>query len=382
MTNLDQEIKIGNEIEHEHTNDRTLANIICMDHLREDPHYYSKLMAAGLGNEKPAQQIAQVDRAKSGQDNLVKPVAPPIPAGVEAPANKSPLKSSGLGVGAPQLKSSDLKTNGGKNQVSPGKTIPKNPEPSVETAAGTVNKTTGANIPHGVVIKKTPPIGGSSMSQAPKVSTGDVLDHFCGQMDLDTVETNNDGPLEISIDRVNLPMGEALNHLGEREFQTYEGWKAAVKKMYPNMSIEGNKDIAQASVGGKGVAEWDGAVGSIYNPSQPIKTTKEGTTPHTFYTKKSTKPQAPLARPSVDEKLESNDKKLYNISREKIFDMLPGFGDKIQFQHIGSLFASGFMDEKTAEEINSKFPNSVHLDEKPSISEGGAELKKKIVTRD
>lgn len=52
-------------------------------------------------------------------------------------------------------------------------------------------------------------------------------------------------------------------------YNTYGGWRAAVKKKHgPNVEFEGDKDIAQAFVmkNGKrtGVGEWDGAVGELY----------------------------------------------------------------------------------------------------------------------
>jgi len=47
---LDQ-IKKGMEVEMEHTNDRRMALKIALDHLKEDPKYYDKLMAAGLEEE-------------------------------------------------------------------------------------------------------------------------------------------------------------------------------------------------------------------------------------------------------------------------------------------------------------------------------------------
>ena len=55
---------------------------------------------------------------------------------------------------------------------------------------------------------------------------------------------------------------EAKNYMGEREFQTYEGWKRACKKIKPDAKFTGDRDIDGCEVG-----EWDGAVGSIYNKS-------------------------------------------------------------------------------------------------------------------
>lgn len=59
-------------------------------------------------------------------------------------------------------------------------------------------------------------------------------------------------------------ISERLNHLGEKEYNTYRGWVVAVKKVDPNAKFSGDKDIG-AAVGadGKHIGEWDGAVGSV-----------------------------------------------------------------------------------------------------------------------
>lgn len=43
-----EELALGTETELEHTSDRKVASRIAMDHLTEDPHYYTKLRRAGL----------------------------------------------------------------------------------------------------------------------------------------------------------------------------------------------------------------------------------------------------------------------------------------------------------------------------------------------
>jgi hypothetical protein len=57
---------------------------------------------------------------------------------------------------------------------------------------------------------------------------------------------------------------EAKNHMGETEYNTYSGWRAACKKAGAD-EFEGDRDICQAKKGGKGVGEWDGAVGTVYD---------------------------------------------------------------------------------------------------------------------
>lgn len=52
LRNFDpNELAMGLEVEREHASDPEIAREITMDHLTEDPHYYSKLKAAGLADE-------------------------------------------------------------------------------------------------------------------------------------------------------------------------------------------------------------------------------------------------------------------------------------------------------------------------------------------
>jgi len=43
-----KQLAMGIEVEHEHTSDNRIAKKIAMDHLKEDPIYYTKLNKAGL----------------------------------------------------------------------------------------------------------------------------------------------------------------------------------------------------------------------------------------------------------------------------------------------------------------------------------------------
>ena len=60
---------------------------------------------------------------------------------------------------------------------------------------------------------------------------------------------------------------EAKNHLGDREYATYNGWKSACRKAYPGCTFYGDRDIGGANLNGKDVGEWDGSVGCVYNDS-------------------------------------------------------------------------------------------------------------------
>lgn len=75
-----------------------------------------------------------------------------------------------------------------------------------------------------------------------------------------------------------LGLYEAKDHLGEREYSTWSGWRAACKKANPDVWFEGDKDIAQAMVGPKpykhgetkAIGEWDGDKGSVFNITESL----------------------------------------------------------------------------------------------------------------
>jgi len=46
-----KELTMGMKVEKEHTKDDSLAREIALDHLAEDPHYYTKLHGSGLADE-------------------------------------------------------------------------------------------------------------------------------------------------------------------------------------------------------------------------------------------------------------------------------------------------------------------------------------------
>lgn len=52
-----KELAMGIKTESEHTNDRKLAKEIAIDHLTEDPHYYTKLKQSGLADELKEQGL-------------------------------------------------------------------------------------------------------------------------------------------------------------------------------------------------------------------------------------------------------------------------------------------------------------------------------------
>ena len=54
-----KQLKVGIAVEKEHTSDIKLAKEIAIDHLTEDPEYYSKLIKSGLADEPEAIQLAK-----------------------------------------------------------------------------------------------------------------------------------------------------------------------------------------------------------------------------------------------------------------------------------------------------------------------------------
>jgi 2'-5' RNA ligase len=156
MENIDpKELEMGTKIEHEHTKDNALARKIAMDHLAEDPHYYTKLKKAGLEQEGALTSLeaGYVEECGDMDVGVSMPSAPSItvvtvPAAAIGSDGQQKLSSSGLGAsGTPKpLKSTNLESPTENNKV-------------------------GANK---VVVSKTPPIGGQTMC--------DPLDHYGAQM--------------------------------------------------------------------------------------------------------------------------------------------------------------------------------------------------------
>ena len=55
----DKQLKVGTAVEKEHTSDPKAAKEIAIDHLTEDPEYYSKLIKSGLVDEPKALKLAK-----------------------------------------------------------------------------------------------------------------------------------------------------------------------------------------------------------------------------------------------------------------------------------------------------------------------------------
>jgi len=58
ISNIDKnQLIVGIYVELEHTNDKNIAKEVAIDHLTENPEYYSKLVDAGLVDEKEALSV-------------------------------------------------------------------------------------------------------------------------------------------------------------------------------------------------------------------------------------------------------------------------------------------------------------------------------------
>lgn len=81
------ELSMGIKVEMEHTKDSKLAREIALDHLTEDPHYYSKLKHAGLADEldnKKAEEAVVEPKA-----SMVKKQTEPVTVFPEVPFDTS-----------------------------------------------------------------------------------------------------------------------------------------------------------------------------------------------------------------------------------------------------------------------------------------------------
>jgi hypothetical protein len=116
-------------------------------------------------------------------------------------------------------------------------------------------------------------VGYSFMYSHPK-NTRDSLKKYFSKVAGDNVELRNETLDELlKVLPKQLPkkeetdaagMEEGRNHLGEREYKTYDSWRAAVKKVDANATYDGDKDICQAfTADKKPIGQWEGDVGSI-----------------------------------------------------------------------------------------------------------------------
>ena len=183
MENIDaDELKKGIDVEREHTDDEALAKKIAMDHLAEDPRYYTKLSAAGLGHDDGAPKdggdstddgdyVGDDDSPSDDVDidsdemdvGMVAPVTPAI--AVVKIATQAVGTDNGMGAGMQSGTQEKLSSSG------VGKSGTPKPLKSDKLVAPMEKNKVG---PNKVAVSKTPPIGGQMSC--------DPLDHFGSQM--------------------------------------------------------------------------------------------------------------------------------------------------------------------------------------------------------
>ena len=69
---LSKQLELGVAVEAEHTNNKEVAKEIALDHLREDPEYYTKLIKARLVDEPSALSLYKEMGKDNGEDEELK----------------------------------------------------------------------------------------------------------------------------------------------------------------------------------------------------------------------------------------------------------------------------------------------------------------------
>jgi hypothetical protein len=79
---------------------------------------------------------------------------------------------------------------------------------------------------------------------------------------------------------------EAKDHLGDTEYNSWDAWKRACRKVCPTMTIVGDKDIGEAhDENDKSIGQWDGVKGTVYEYAKKPKTLKEAASKNMYQVK-------------------------------------------------------------------------------------------------
>ena len=99
-----EQLEMGIKVEMEHTNDRSLAREIALDHLTEDPEYYTNLKGAGLADELPGGGKGEMAPKTPMLGKLMSPamVSQTPVIGVAVRGTKTGLLPAGRVVGDPE----------------------------------------------------------------------------------------------------------------------------------------------------------------------------------------------------------------------------------------------------------------------------------------
>lgn len=70
----EDDLRIGNSVEREHSSNPDIATEIAMDHLSEDPDYYDKLIASGIASEKEPNDLFNKLKGKNAREKAMKDI--------------------------------------------------------------------------------------------------------------------------------------------------------------------------------------------------------------------------------------------------------------------------------------------------------------------
>jgi hypothetical protein len=147
-----KELQSGIKHEMEHTGDKALATKIAIDHLIEDPRYYTKLNKSGLKEESHCEGAMTPLEAGMGECDYmdVAPNVAVIKIGYADDNGQTKLTSSGLGKsGSPKpLKSDNLDAPAEKAKVGANKVVVSK-TPAITSAADPLDHYFGAAMEEG-----------------------------------------------------------------------------------------------------------------------------------------------------------------------------------------------------------------------------------------
>ena len=192
--NDNNELETGTGIEHEHTQDDALARKIATDHIKEDPHYYSKLKAAGLDEDNSDDKNWEDYKKTHGEEEIEDAYGQKVKVkdlGWHKPQGKR------MGQNVPELRETDVSECDGPEMPAVG-IVKVSAEPCLSTGATAQSKLTSSglgkagvpkplasdklNAPETKLVRgntiastKTTPLSGNTITTDKSV---DPMDHF------------------------------------------------------------------------------------------------------------------------------------------------------------------------------------------------------------
>jgi len=144
------ELAMGVQVEMEHTNDLNIATEIALDHLSEEPHYYTKLNQAGLTDEfktvsptgygDPTSVFNQQDRLGNSVtcgpgNNIVGTIGSTPDGHVDGKKDSKPIINKTIDIEVPEPEFNDIKEAIISEKKKGGKRKPKPTNPSLWSRA-------------------------------------------------------------------------------------------------------------------------------------------------------------------------------------------------------------------------------------------------------